>query len=126
MANGIKTNSSIVHLDISSNDITFRGGNVIFDTLMTNNSIISLDISSKDGVNRNRLTSEGIKKLETLLKKNQYIEFINLNGNTIKNEGLKYILLGLNNNSSLHHLSIANNEIDSNGIKLFKSLSKLK
>ena len=91
---------------------------------MKNDCILSLDISSKDGLNRNRLTENGVKKLESLLKVNKFIEFLNLAGNSIKYEGLKSILLGLSENTTLHHLNISNNEIDANGIKLFIKLSK--
>ena len=47
-------NLNIVHLDLSSNDLSYKAGEVVFKTLERQQSIISLDISSKPGINRNR------------------------------------------------------------------------
>lgn len=121
LMNGIKFNKSLVHLDISSNDLTYKGGDYVIDGLITNESIISLDIGSREGVNRNRLTSEGIKKIETLLKNNKFLQSLNISGNSLKNEGLHLIIKGLNNNKTLEYLDISNNEIDHKGlVKLSK------
>lgn len=121
---GLKSSLSIVHLDLCSNDITHKGGNVIFETLINQHSIVSLNLSSLEGVNRNRLTADGVKKLEKVLKINEYLEFLHLAGNSLKNEGVKYILTGLNNNSTLHVLNLANNEITAPGISYFNLILK--
>ena len=54
LLDGIRENLTLVHLDISSNDITHKIGNKLFKVLETHSSIISLDVSSKEGINRNR------------------------------------------------------------------------
>jgi len=115
----IKDNLTIVHLDLSSNDLTARSGEVVFKVLENQCSIVSLDISSKQGINRNRLTHEGIKNLDNVLKNNKYLEILNISGNSIKIDGLKIILSGLNNNSTLHSLNIGNNNLDFKAIELF-------
>ena len=55
LLDGIGHNLTLVHLDISSNDITHKIGNKLFKVLETHSSIISVDVSSKEGgINRNR------------------------------------------------------------------------
>lgn len=115
----IKNNLNIIHIDFSSNDLTYRGGDYIFSSLIDQHSLISVDLSSKEGINRNRLCSEGVKLLEIVLKNNFFLEFLYLSGNSIKNEGLKYILLGLADNKTLNTLHISGNEINSVGINYF-------
>jgi Ran GTPase-activating protein (RanGAP) involved in mRNA processing and transport len=113
---------SIIHLDLSSNDITHKGGDDIFECLKKQQSIISLNLSSIDGINRNRLTAEGVKKLEEVLKINHYLQYLNLGSNSLKNEGLKYIIKGLDNNTSLIQLGLSHNEINHQGISYFNNI----
>jgi Ran GTPase-activating protein (RanGAP) involved in mRNA processing and transport len=115
-------NLNIIHLDLSSNDITPRGADIIFTTLLNQHSIISLDLSSKEGINRNRLSHEGMRLLERVLKENLLLEYLYLAGNSVKNEGLKSILLGLAENKTLNTLHLSNNEITFTGIKYFSKL----
>lgn len=114
---GLESNKSVVHLDISSNDLTAKGGNLIFDFMINNDSIVSLNISSKEGLHRNRLTAEGITSLESVLRENKFLEFLDISGNSLKNEGLKIISRGLDNNKTLYYLNVSNNEITAKGIK---------
>jgi len=116
-------NLNIIHLDLSSNDITHKGADIIFSTLLNQHSIISLDLSSKEGINRNRLSHEGMRLLERVLKENMLLEYLYLSGNSVKNEGLKSILLGLAENKTLSALYLANNEITFAGIKYFSNTS---
>jgi Ran GTPase-activating protein (RanGAP) involved in mRNA processing and transport len=120
----LKNSLTIVHLDLSSNDITHKGGDAIFENLKNQESITSLNLSSIDGINRNRLTAEGIKKIEEVLKNNYFLQYLNLSSNSLKNEGLKYILNGLNNNHSLLELNLSHNEITHHGISYFNTILK--
>lgn len=70
IAKALVHNRNIVHLDISSNNITPEGAHKFFNLLQKSSSIVSLDISSKDGLNRNKVGVYGCEPLETLLKKN--------------------------------------------------------
>lgn len=122
LMNGIKENKSVVHLDISSCNLSSKGGNIVFTALRENESVISLNICSKEGLNRNRLTPEGVHMLEPLLQTNQFLEFLNLSGVNLKNEGLKIVLSGLNNNRIIHSLNLSNNEITHEGMIYFNRL----
>ena len=116
LINAIKDSISLVSLDISSNSISYKGGQKIFSILINQQSIINLNISSHEGINRNRLTSKGIKNIVKFLSKNLFVETLNLSGNSLKNEGFDLICKGLNNNISLHNLNISNNDIKDTGI----------
>ena len=116
LINSIKNSHSLVSLNITSNSITHKGGEVIFGELINQQSITDLNVSSIEGINRNRLTAEGIKNIENFLKKNLFIETLNICGNSIKNEGFITLAKGLNNNQSLNKLIISNNDIQPKGL----------
>ena len=116
LVKAVKDSISLVSLDISSNAISYKGGQIIFSDFINQKSIINLNISSHEGINRNRLTSKGIKNIIKFLGKNLYIESLNLSGNSLKNEGFDFICRGLNNNISLQNLNISNNDIQETGI----------
>ena len=121
----INDNSNIVELNLSSNGLTQKEGNLIFEFLLNQNSIISLDLSSKDGVNKNRICADGVKNIEKVLKNNFFLEFMDLSSNSIRNEGFKYLINGLNGNYIIKKLNVSNNEIDAKGIYYLKNNLKI-
>ena len=122
LINSIKNSLSLISLNITSNCITHKGGEVIFKDLCYQQSIIDFNVSSIEGTNRNRLTAFGIKDIEMYLKKNLFVESLNICGNSIKDEGFILLCKGLENNQRLLNLNIANNDIHSKGIKQGLSL----
>ena len=118
LINSIKNSTSLVSLNLTSNSITHKGGEVIFGELINQQSIIDLNISSIEGTNRNRLTADGIKNIEAFLKKNLFVETLNICGNSIKDEGFITLAKGLNNNQTLIKLIVSNNDIHPKGLKL--------
>ena len=114
----VKNSHSLVSLNLTSNSITHRGGDIIFGELINQQSIIDLNLSSIEGTNRNRLTADGIKNIEFFLKKNFFIETLNISGNSIKDEGFITLAKGLNNNQTLIKLNISNNDIHQKGLSL--------
>ena len=117
LCTSLKNSKSLISLDLSSNSISHIGGNIIFKTFINQQSIINLDLSSHEGVNRNRLTSKGLNNIFEFLKKNLFVEKLNLSGNSLKNVGCNLIFKGLNNNITLKELSIGNNDITEKGLK---------
>ena len=118
LINSIKDSHSLVSLNITSNSITHKGGEVIFSQLINQQSIIDLNVSSIEGTNRNRLTADGIRHIEEFLKKNYFVESLNICGNSIKDEGFITLAKGLNNNQSLVKLIISNNDIHPKGLEI--------
>ena len=125
LINSVKNSISLISLNITSNSITHKGGEVIFKELINQQSIIDLNVSSVEGTNRNRLTAAGIKNMEKYLKKNLFVENLNICGNSIKDEGFIILSKGLNNNQSLYKLNIANNDIHHKGLNQGLNLIKL-
>ena len=117
LVNSLINSISLVSLNITSNSISHRGGNIIFKSFIHQQSIIDLNISSIEGINRNRITSLGLKHIVVYLKKNIFIEILNLSGNSIKSEGFSLLCKGLKYNISLQNLDISNNDIHEKGIK---------
>ena len=117
LINAVKNSKSLLYLNLTSNSITYKGGKIIFSNLKDQQSIIDLNISSIEGTNRNRLTASGIKDIELFLKKNIFLETLNLSGNSIKDEGFILLCKGLNGNNNLINLNISNNEIHDKGLK---------
>lgn len=124
IANAIRDSTSLISLNVTSNSITYKGGRKLMNVLIVQTSLIDVNISSKEGINRNRISFEGLAEIEEVLSKNPYIEFLNLSSNSIKNEGLKLIVSGLNHNSTLHSLDVSHNDINSAGI--ITALDKVK
>ena len=85
LVNAVKDSISLVSLDISSNSISYKGGQIIFSVFIHQKSIIDLNLASHEGINRNRLTSKGIKNIVKFLENNLFVETLNLSGNSLKN-----------------------------------------
>ena len=116
LAKTIKDLTNLVYFNIASNFLTYKSGLIIFEQFAYQQSILELNISTIDGINRNRLTSVGVKNTALYLQKNHFIEILNISGNNIKNEGFAYICEGLNQNLYLKYLNISNNDIQEKGI----------
>jgi hypothetical protein len=69
----LKCNGNIIHVDISSNNITADGAFYLFNEILPIHSLVSLEMSSKDGLNRNKISVKGCEPIETLLKYNHPI-----------------------------------------------------
>lgn len=104
-------NNNIVHLDISSNDITPDGAYLIFELLVFHQGIVSLDISSHEGLHRNRIHNTGAMTLKTLLANNHILTILNLSGTALGSTGLEYLAAGVKGNYTLLSLNIENNNI---------------
>ena len=113
----VKNSNSLISLNLASNSITHKGGQIIFSQLKDQQSLIDINISSIEGTNRNRVTADGIKEIEFFLKKNIFIEKLNISGNSIKDEGFILLSKGLDDNHNILYLNISNNDIKSKGIE---------
>lgn len=70
LSKALNTNSSLVHIDIGSNDITYEGANSFFLSLRKHSTITSLNIANSDGLHRNRIGTKGCTGINSLLKAN--------------------------------------------------------
>ena len=75
---GFKANTSVVSLDIGSNDITYEGAIYLFEALKNNNTLTYLNISNHDRLHRNRIGYKACKSLKELLQKNKVLSILNI------------------------------------------------
>lgn len=109
---GLKTNFSLIHLDVGSNDVTFEGAIQLFKTLESHPTLTSLTLANHDRLHRNRMGFKACEGLRDLLKKNQILSQINFSDNAISNEGLKIIGSGtFTKDSQLVSIIMSNNEL---------------
>ena len=71
LAYALKSDTQIIHLDVSSNALSDKGIGYLCDMLMTNNTLISLAINSYEGLNRNKVSSNGLVPIRNVLRKNK-------------------------------------------------------
>ena len=115
ICDSIQYSTSLICLNVTSNSITPKGGDYLLKSLVNQKSLIEINVSSLEGINRNRISYEGLSRMEMVLKRNVFIECLHIAGNSIKNKGLRLIINGLNENTTLTLLDISHNDIDSNG-----------
>ena len=107
----IMKSTSIVHLDLSSNEISVEGSEIILKLLGNHTSLSSLDISSHEGLHRNRLALLGSQAVGRLLTTSPVLSILNIAGTGIGPDGIEYIITGLNNNHILSSLNLSNNNL---------------
>jgi Ran GTPase-activating protein (RanGAP) involved in mRNA processing and transport len=112
----IQRSLTIVHLDLSSNNLTPEGAEQVLKILSGHGSLASLDLSSHEGLHRNRLAMPGSSGVKFLLMKSQVITHINVSGTTVR-EGLKMISEGVFYCRTLASLQLANNSIQGEYLK---------
>ena len=122
----VTSSKAIAHLDLSSANISYKKGNLIFNALAQHRSLISLDVSSKDSTYRNRLLSHSMEAAKTMLMSNNYLEYLDLSGNNIRDEGFKLLMEGIigNGNGHIVYLNLSHNDITHDGMKHFNMINR--
>ena len=112
LAKSLSKSTSLVSVNLSSNEIRTEGAQYLLKSLVSNNSIVEIILSSIGiEAKKNRMKSEGVKPLRLLLDQNKILTFLDISGNWIGKEGLNYIMQGLRENRSLLSLKISKNDI---------------
>ena len=104
-------NLNIIHVDISSNELTSEGLKNFIEKNLGSPSIISLDISSYNGLNRNRLGPVAAETISDFIMSSLVLTFLEMNETGINDPGLEFIIIGLKNNKVLLRLGLASNNI---------------
>ena len=109
---GLKSNCSLIHLDIGSNDITYEGAVKLFKCLETHGTLSSLVLANHDRLHRNRMGFKACEALRELLMKNKILSMINISDNGITNDGLKIISNDtFTKDSNLVSIVLSNNDL---------------
>ena len=107
----LSKNITIIHVNISSNELTPEGLRGFIDLFVPSSTLISLDISSYNGLNRNRIGPVAAEALCNLLASSPVLTFLELNDTGLSDPGLEWIIMGMNKNSLLLKLGISSNNI---------------
>ena len=108
---------TIVHLDLSNNDITPDGFSKIAKILTYHPSLASVDLSSYEGLHRNRISPGAARALSQALHSNRILQFLNLSGTCLA-EAIEVLAEGLAENTTLVSLDLSNNSITSRYMEL--------
>lgn len=115
----ISLNSNIIHVDVSSNELTNEGMKAFIDLWLNSVSLISLDISTYNGVHRNRIGASAAESLSILVNTSKILIFLEINETSLNDSGLEKLIIGLSNNKSLLKLGLAGNNISHRYIEDF-------
>ena len=109
----LKRSSTLIKLDLSSNEITKVGAKAISEALKFNCSLVDLSFYSYEGLHSNAIAEDGAKGLAKMLQVNKTMGFLNIGGNKIGNGGLSYLsnVIHFSQDSNLLSLNVSNNEI---------------
>ena len=115
IADGIRVNTSLQHLEISSVIIQNEGSAIISDYIMHHKSIKELRL-----INAN-LDNEGAVRLFNSVQLNEVLQKIDVSHNDISDDGALAIAVYLRTNTTLQYLNISFNKICNNGIASISS-----
>uniref|UniRef100_G1NJK2 Leucine rich repeat containing 74A n=1 Tax=Meleagris gallopavo TaxID=9103 RepID=G1NJK2_MELGA len=107
----LKHNYQVKKLDLSHNEFSEKGGQLLGQMLAVNTTLEILDLSW------NHLRRKGTVAFGTGLKGNAALKILNLSWNSIGNEGAQALAEALKVNNVLIHLDISNNQINNEGAK---------
>ncbi|NXU50790.1 LR74A protein, partial [Turnix velox] len=107
----LQGNFQVKELDLSHNEFSEKGGQLLGQMLGTNTVLEILDLSW------NRLWRKGTEALGKGLRVNDTLRILNLAWNSIGNEGALALGDALKVNKVLVHLDISNNQITNEGAK---------
>ena len=63
----IKNHTSIIHLDLTQNNITTKGSKKVFKSLASNISLISLRMGNIDNTSKNKVGVKAVPKLNKFI-----------------------------------------------------------
>ncbi|NXN71926.1 LR74A protein, partial [Himantopus himantopus] len=107
----LQGNYQVKELDLSHNEFSEKGGQLLGQMLASNTTLEILDLSW------NHLRRKGTEALGRGLRGNGTLKILNLSWNGIGNEGALALGEALKVNNVLVHLDISNNQINNEGAK---------
>ena len=118
---GVINNTSIIHLDLSHNQIGNHGARYVSKILDGDKSILKhLDLSN------NKISSEGGKYLARSIRSGGKLRQLNLRLNKLGDEGCSLIIEGLLDNPYLEYINISANKAESKSAEALVNLLRCK
>ena len=115
----LTVNTTLVHLDISANNITYEGTKVIAKGLMVNRTLKELNLSSAN------IKNEGVKAIEEVAQLNTTVLRLKISDNKITDGGLAAISNYLKIHPTLVELDMSENNITDEGAKVFAEIIQM-
>ncbi|CAF3970061.1 unnamed protein product [Rotaria sordida] len=109
----LRTNVTLIELNLSYNPLGNVGCLFIAQTLHNNKHLITLNLYNT------KLSCDAGQYLAEMLSWNHHLRFLHLGVNTLGNLGVKYLLY---DNIQLHHLNLCCNKIDQDGCQYLADL----
>ncbi len=113
----MRKSTSLVHVDLTSNQITNQGAALLFDALRVNQSIFCFFMRNTPGPYRNVIKPGGFVRIAPMLKQNKTLGILDVSGNSAGNVGLTHIAAGLYKNFTLISLNISQTYIDQGSVE---------
>ncbi|NXW26559.1 LR74A protein, partial [Phaetusa simplex] len=107
----LQGNYQVKELDLSHNEFSEKGGQLLGQMLASNTTLEILDLSW------NHLWRKGTEALGRGLRGNDALKILNLSWNGVGNDGALALAEALKVNKVLVHLDISNNQINNEGAK---------
>ncbi|NWQ96216.1 LR74A protein, partial [Burhinus bistriatus] len=107
----LQSNYQVKELDLSHNEFSEKGGQLLGQMLASNTTLEILDLSW------NHLRRKGTEALGRGLRGNGTLKILNLSWNGVGNEGALALGEALKVNNMLVRLDISNNQINNEGVK---------
>ncbi|KAM8807950.1 leucine-rich repeat-containing protein 74A [Eudromia elegans] len=107
----LQSNYQVKELDLSHNEFSEKGGQLLGQMLASNETLELLNLSW------NHLSMKGAVALGTGLRNNGTLKILNLSWNGFRNEGAKALGEALKVNNVLVQLDLSSNQIDNEGAK---------
>lgn len=121
LADALKGNSSVTHIDVSQNSFSDEGVIALAEALEGNTSVTSLKVTITT------FGDDGMEAVAAMLKNNSTIREVFVTGNQFGNKGAIALAGALESNDTINILGIANNNIDDIGaLALSKVLGRKK
>ncbi len=111
IAEALKKNKQVVHVDISSNNFGPKGSKAMFQMLAHNITIVSMLMHSYEGLYRNKIEPKGIKHVKEVFLNNKTLQILDVSNAYLTWAGCDIILKALDKNEYLVSLNLSNSGI---------------
>ena len=112
LANGLKTNRTLIELNLSCCELEDKEAKWIADILQTNQTLHKFDIS------HNNISDDGAVPVSDCLKTNKILQELNISKNWISKEGVMRIVVACATNRTLHKLVCTHNNLSKSGLAM--------
>ena len=116
LSNILKVATSLVHVDLRSNEINNAGLMHLFTSIGESKSITSFLGGNVNSMQKNWIREDGLEAIEFMVATNPLLSILDLSGIWMGDKGLEILLNGMKVHKSMVSLNISDNNISSNSM----------